>query len=66
MLKNKIKNARYIIDKNGNKKEVVLSIKEFNELLEDFEDLAIIAERKKDKVVKHSDVIKILRENALL
>ncbi|MEW5843080.1 MAG: hypothetical protein AB1775_07435 [Bacteroidota bacterium] len=66
MLKNKIKNARYIIDKNGNKKEVVLSIKEFNELLEDFEDLAMIAERKKDKVVKHSDVIKILRENALL
>lgn len=66
MIKTKIKNARYIIDKNGNKKEVVLPIKEFNELLEDLEDLSMIAERKKDKVVKHSDVIRILRENALL
>jgi len=66
VLKTKIKNARYIIDKKGNKKEVVLPIKDFNELLEDLEDLSIIAERKKDKVIKHADVVKILKENALV
>ena len=37
---------QYIIDNNGNKISVILSIKEFEELLEDPEDLARVAERK--------------------
>ena len=37
---------RYLTDENGRKTAVVLPIKEYEELLEDLEDLAIIAERK--------------------
>lgn len=66
MLKTKNIKLRYIVDKNGTKKEVVLPIKYFNELLDDLEDLSVIAERKKDKVIKHVDVIRILKENALV
>ena len=37
---------RYLTDEKGRKTAVVLPIKEYEELLEDLEDLAIIAERK--------------------
>jgi|WetSurMetagenome_2_1015567.scaffolds.fasta_scaffold183361_2 hypothetical protein len=37
---------QYIISGKGEKTGVVLSMKEYNELLEDLNDLAIIAERK--------------------
>lgn len=40
------KTGRYIVTPKGEKTGVVLSIKEYNELLEDLADLAIIAERK--------------------
>ena len=42
------KTGRYIVTPNGEKTSVVLSIKEYNELLEDLADLAIIAERKNE------------------
>ena len=37
---------RYLVDEQGRKKSVVLPIKQYEELLEDLADLAIIAERK--------------------
>lgn len=61
--KHKIK---YVTDKRGNKKEVILSIKDYNELLEDLEDLAISVERKKEKLIDHKEVLKQLREDGLL
>ena len=43
-------NIRYVVDERGRKKSVVLPIKEYQELLEDLADLAIIAERKNEPV----------------
>ena len=37
---------RFLVDEKGRRRSVVLPIKEYQELLEDLEDLAIIAERK--------------------
>lgn len=37
---------RFVVNKKGQKTGVLLSIKEYEELLEDLTDLAIIAERK--------------------
>ena len=37
---------RFVITENGRKTGVLLSLKEYRELLEDLQDLAIIAERK--------------------
>lgn len=39
--------AKYIVDEKGGKSAVILPIDEYNELLEDIHDLAVIAERKK-------------------
>lgn len=37
-------NLRYVTDKKGVKREVILPIKDFENLLEDLNDLALIAE----------------------
>jgi hypothetical protein len=57
---------RYITDKKGNKKEVVLPIKDFNELIDDLEDLSVIQQRKNERIIKHEDVVKILKINVSL
>jgi PHD/YefM family antitoxin component YafN of YafNO toxin-antitoxin module len=38
--------GRFVVTRKGHKTGVLLSLKEYNELLEDLTDLAIIAERK--------------------
>ena len=45
---------------------VVLSMQEFENILEDFEDLAIIAERKDEKVFSHQDVLKELEQDGII
>lgn len=67
MLKERKKyEVKYITDKKGNKKEVILSINEYNQLLEDIEDLAIAAAREKDVLIDHDKVIEQLRKDGLL
>jgi hypothetical protein len=57
---------KYITDENGRKKEVILPIKEFENLLEDLEDLAVVAERRDEESVSHEEVIKRLKKDGLL
>lgn len=58
MLKEKKRHRiKYITDKKGNKKEVILSINDYTQLLEDIEDLAIAASREKDVLVDHDKVL---------
>ena len=42
------KAEEYIVDKKGRKKSVVLDIKEYEDLLEDVESLALIADTKNE------------------
>ena len=51
---------KFIFDKKGKKKEVVLSCRDYEELLEDLHDLAVIAERKFDKVISSAEMRKRL------
>ena len=51
---------QYIIDSNGNKSAVILSIDDYNELLEDLHDLAMIAERKNDETISLAEMEKRL------
>ena len=41
---------RFLVDENGRKKSVVLPMREYQGLLEDLRDLAVIAERKEEPV----------------
>ncbi|MBN2410149.1 hypothetical protein JXQ31_00560 [candidate division KSB1 bacterium] len=66
MINVKEMNIRYITDKKGIKKEVILSVKDFENLLEDLQDLAVIAERRDEKTLNHHDVIKKLKQDGIL
>lgn len=49
--------VEYITDEHGAKKAVVLQIDEFEELLEDLHDLAVVAERRDEETVSHDQVL---------
>lgn len=49
---------QYIIDSNGNTSAVILPIEEYEEMLEDLHDLAIIAERKNEATVNFDEIKK--------
>ena len=57
---------KYITNDEGEKLSVVLSIKEFEEILEDYEDLAIVADRKDDKLTSHEDFLKELKQDGTI
>ena len=52
---------QYIIDSNGNKNAVILPIDEYEEMLEDLHDLAIIAERKDEPATNFNEIKKRLK-----
>jgi len=58
--------VKYITDKKGRKREVILPIKEFENLMEDLEDLAVVAERRDEKSLAHEEVIKRLKRDGFL
>jgi len=59
-------NLQYISDDTGEKTGVVLPIGEFRELLEDLEDLAIMAERREEPTISHEELLAELRRDGLL
>lgn len=64
----KLKNIKikYITNSKGRKTDVVVPIKDFENLIEDLDDLYVIESRKKEEVVSHENVIKELKEDGLL
>ncbi len=58
--------TRYIIDENGQKTAVVLPIEEYEELLQDLYDLAIIAERRDEDEISFEEIKERLKKNGLL
>jgi hypothetical protein len=57
---------QYITDKTGEKTAVILPIQEFQELLEDIEDLAVVAERREEPCISHDELLAELRRDGLL
>ena len=53
---------RFLVDENGRKKSVVLPLREYQDLLEDLADLAVIAERKAEPAEPLGAVKKGLEE----
>ena len=47
----------FIIDRKGKRTAVILPYREYESLLEDLADLAVIAERRKDKTIAHKDFL---------
>ena len=57
---------QYITDPSGEKTAVVLPIAEFQELLEDIDDLAAVAERREEATLPHEQVLAELKAHGLL
>ena len=57
---------RYVIDENGEKTEVLLSVEDYRRLLEDLHDMAVVAERRGEQTLTLEEVRKRLKEDDLL
>jgi PHD/YefM family antitoxin component YafN of YafNO toxin-antitoxin module len=57
---------RFIIDKKGNKTGVILSIEDYNELLEDLHDLSVIAERRDEPLISMDELKNRLKKNGII
>jgi PHD/YefM family antitoxin component YafN of YafNO toxin-antitoxin module len=53
---------RFVVDENGRKESVLLPIGEYEDLLEDLEDLALMVERKDEPTEPLEDVAKRLEK----
>jgi len=58
--------TEFITDSNGKKKAVILSIAQYEELMEDLQDLAVMAERREEPTIPHTDVVAELKRNGYL
>jgi hypothetical protein len=57
---------QFIVDDKGRKTKVVLPIKDYEKLLEDLHDLAVVAERKCEESIPFEEVEKRLKHDGLL
>jgi hypothetical protein len=59
----KKRTPEYVTDSHGHKRAVILPIAEYQELLEDLEDLAVLAERREEPVISHKKVMEELKRD---
>jgi PHD/YefM family antitoxin component YafN of YafNO toxin-antitoxin module len=59
-------NARYITSEDGSRTDVVLPVADYENLMEDLHDLAVIAERRDEPSIPLEEVKKKLQEDGLL
>lgn len=57
---------QYITNDEGEKLSVVLSIEEFENMIEDYEDLLEVSNRKDEKTFSHDDVLNELKNDGFL
>jgi hypothetical protein len=57
---------RFIVDRKGRRVSVVVPVDEYEELLEDLHDLAVVAERRTEPAVPFASVKKRLKAGGLL
>lgn len=56
----------YITNEAGEKTAVILPIEQFESLLEDIEDLVIVAERKDEPTTSHEDLLEELKQDGII
>jgi hypothetical protein len=57
---------RFACDAKGKKIGVILPLKEYQKLMEDLHDLAVIAERRAEKIVPLNEMKRRLKRDGLL
>ena len=62
----KMVNNQYMVDSKGNRKAVVLPVKQYEQLIEDLHDLAVVAERREEEPISLEEMKLRLKEDGLL
>jgi hypothetical protein len=57
---------QFVTNETGEKTAVILPIEEFQELLEDIEDLAAVAERREEPTLSHEELLAELKRDGLI
>jgi hypothetical protein len=57
---------QFVTNETGEKTAVILPIEEFQELLEDIEDLAAVAERREEPTLSHAELLAELKRDGLI
>jgi hypothetical protein len=58
--------VQYLTDDRGERTAVVLPISDYEKLLEDLDDLAVVAERRGEPVVSHEQFIAELKRDGVI
>ena len=56
----------YVTNREGDKTAVILPINDFQELMEDIEDLAAVAERREEPTISHEQLLAELKKDGLI
>ena len=56
---------QFLTNEKGRKTAAVLPIEDYEKLLEDLDDLAVIAERREEETIPHAEFKKRLKRNGL-
>ncbi|MEX2605801.1 MAG: hypothetical protein WD708_00510 [Kiritimatiellia bacterium] len=59
-------NTRYITAEDGSKTDVVLPVAEYESLMEDLQDLAVVAERRDEPTYTLAEVKERLKDDGLI
>jgi PHD/YefM family antitoxin component YafN of YafNO toxin-antitoxin module len=57
---------QYVTNQAGEKTAVILPISEFEELMEDLQDLAAVAERRAEPTVSHDELLAELKRDGIV
>lgn len=57
---------QYVVDSDGRKTGVLLSLEQYERLLEDLHDLAVVAERRDEKTITLEELKRRLKNDGLL
>ena len=57
---------RYVVDRHGKKTAVILPVKQYEQILEDLHDLAVVAERRAEEPVEWEEVKRRLQDDGLI
>jgi len=57
---------QFVVDRDGKRQAVIVPLKEYERLMEDLHDLAVVAERRDEEPISLEEMKRRLREDGLL
>ncbi len=61
-----IPDEQYVVDAEGRRKAVILSVERYEQMTEDLHDLAIVAERREEECISMDEMKRRLKQNGEL